>query len=59
MPTEDDLMRVDMTELESIPSSELYPREVAPVKAAANALGLVRAAVLVSTGARSLPLPRF
>ena len=52
-------MRVDMTELESIPSSELYPREVAPVKAAANALGLVRAAVLVSTGARSLPLPRF
>ena len=27
LPPEDDLLRVDMTELELIPPSELYPRE--------------------------------
>lgn len=53
MSMEDDLLRLDLAELESIPSSELYLREAEPVASAvASVPGLVCGHCLVVSSAR-------
>ena len=58
-PTEDDLLRMDMSELESMPSSELYLGGPEPVTALATLPRRVSAVKLDISSAKVTNLPRF